>query len=131
MIKVSKQAVAQVAAQRPDGYLQRLATSAARENAEYYYFTAEVYAQLYEEYRSQVYQPKYLLDLERQAQRVPRLVKWLSRFRKPDDRGIGDTLERLLAKVGGRKVKHLLRLANLPCRCDDRQKWLNEGFPYL
>jgi len=57
-------------------------------------------------------------------------VALVSKLRTPEDRGVGDTLERLLAKVGGRKIKHLLRLANLPCRCDDRQRWLNERFPY-
>ena len=131
MIKVSKQAAVSVAPQRPDGYLQKLETSAARENAEYYYFTAEIYAQLFEEYRGKTYQMKFSQDLDRQAQKVPRLVKWLSRFRKPNDRGMGDTLERLLAAAGGRRFKHMMHLLHLPCGCENRQAWLNERYPYL
>jgi hypothetical protein len=39
-------------------------------------------------------------------------------------------VERMLAKVGGRKIKHLMYLLRLPCGCEDRQQWLNERFPY-
>jgi hypothetical protein len=59
-----------------------------------------------------------------------RLVAIVSKLRTPEDRGVGDTLERLLAKAGGRKFKHLMLLMRLPCGCDDRQAWLNERFPY-
>jgi len=130
MIKVSKQAVAVEAEQRPPGYIHSLVTSSAREDAEYYYFKVGDYARLYEKYRGQAYQPKYSQDLDRQAQKVPRLVKWLTRLRKPDDRGIGDTIERMLASAGGRPFKHIMHLLHLPCGCDDRQRWLNERYPY-
>ena len=64
------------------------------------------------------------------SERLPRLVRLVSRYRAEGDRGVGDTLERLLAKVGGRRFKHLMQLINLPCGCEDRQKWLNVRFPY-
>jgi hypothetical protein len=129
MIKVSKHKVRQSAATRPPEYESQLADAAQREDELYYYFNSRVYAELFEKYRGQQYQPASV----EQASVTPwqeRLVTLVSKFRTPEDRGVGDTLERLLAKVGGRKIKHLLRLANLPCRCDDRQKWLNERFPY-
>jgi hypothetical protein len=131
MIKVSKQEVAAVAEQRPEGYTQKLACSATREDAEHYYFKVGDYARLYEEYRGKSYQTKHFHDLERQTQKLPRMVAWLKRFRKPEDRGLGDTIERLLADAGGRRFKHLMHLLHLPCGCEDRQRWLNERFPYL
>jgi hypothetical protein len=130
MIKVSKEKVCQAAVSRPPEYESQLAAAAQREDELYYYFSSRAYAELFEKYRRRQYQPAVV----EQASVTPwqeRLVALVSRFRTPEDRGVGDTLERLLAKVGGRKIKHLLRLANLPCRCDDRQKWLNERFPYL
>jgi hypothetical protein len=129
MIKVSKQAAANVAHQRPDGYLDRLSDLAARQDDSHYYFTVEAYARLYEEYRGQEYQSKHLQVLERESQKLPRLVAWLTRFRKPEDRGLGDTLERLLAAAGGRRFKRIMHLLHLPCGCEDRQRWLNERFP--
>lgn len=130
MIKVSKQAVAVVAAQRPEGYSQQLAELATREDADHYYFRLEVYAQLYQRYRGQPYAPKHAQRIEREAERLPRLVKWLGRFRQPADRGLGDTLERMMAKAGGRTFKHLMALLRLPCGCEDRRRWLNERFPF-
>jgi hypothetical protein len=96
----------------------------------YYYFSSRVYSELFERYRGQQYQPA-IVEQTGVTPWQERLVALVSKLRTPEDRGVGDTLERLLAKVGGRKIKHLLKLANLPCRCDDRQKWLNERFPYF
>jgi hypothetical protein len=130
MIKVSKQKVRQAAESRPPEYESQLAAAAQREDELYYYLSSRAYAELFEKYRRRQYQPAVV----EQASVTPwqeRLVALVSKLRTPEDRGVGDTLERLLAKVGGRKIKHLLRLANLPCRCDDRQKWLNERFPYF
>lgn len=47
------------------------------------------------------------------------------------DKGVGDTLERLAGKVGGRKFKRIFkRITGLGCGCDDRQAWLNARYPY-
>jgi hypothetical protein len=62
--------------------------------------------------------------------KLPRLVRLVAVYRIPSDIGAGDTLERLLAKAGGRKFKHLMLLMRLPCGCDDRQAWLNKKWPY-
>jgi hypothetical protein len=130
MIKVSKEKVRQAAASRPPEYESQLAAAAQREDEMYYYFSSRVYSELFERYRGQQYQPA-IVEQTGVTPWQERLVALVSKLRTPEDRGVGDTLERLLAKVGGRKIKHLLKLANLPCRCDDRQKWLNERFPYF
>lgn len=59
-----------------------------------------------------------------------RLVGWLKRFRAPEDKGVGDTAERWLARIGGRKIKSLILSLGGTCGCKDRQKWLNKKFPY-
>lgn len=58
------------------------------------------------------------------------VISWLKFFRAPEDRGLGDTVERLLAKTGARKVKAWLQSAGLDCGCAGRQAKLNRAFPY-
>lgn len=58
-----------------------------------------------------------------------RLVSWLKVFAEPTDRGIGDTVERLLAKAGGRAIKSVLSKIGVGCGCTDRQEWLNRKYP--
>jgi len=62
--------------------------------------------------------------------RKSRLVKWVELFRTPTDRGLGDTVERLLAKAGGRKIKAALERLKIDCGCGGRQADLNEKYPY-
>ena len=59
-----------------------------------------------------------------------RLIGLVNRFRADSGMGPGDTVERLLATAGGRKIKHLIHILGGNCGCDDRQKWLNEKWPY-
>lgn len=61
---------------------------------------------------------------------LPKVISFLESRKQDGERGAGDTLERLLAKAGGRKFKHLMLLMRLPCGCDDRQAWLNKKWPY-
>jgi uncharacterized Zn finger protein (UPF0148 family) len=63
-------------------------------------------------------------------QRDSRLIGWVKLFRTPDDRGLGDTVERLLARAGARKIKSWLERVGIDCGCTGRQKWLNEQHPY-
>jgi hypothetical protein len=63
-------------------------------------------------------------------QQDSRLIGWVKLFRKPEDRGVGDTVERLLAVAGGRKIKRMLERVGINCGCTDRQKALNEQHPY-
>jgi uncharacterized Zn finger protein (UPF0148 family) len=66
----------------------------------------------------------------RAAEKRSRIIRLVESLKAPEDRGVGDTVERLLAKAGGRKFKHLMHLLKLPCGCQNRQKWLNDRFPY-
>lgn len=50
--------------------------------------------------------------------------------RNEAETGVGDTLERLLAMAGGRKIKQLAKAAKIDCGCDSRQASLNELYPY-
>lgn len=59
-----------------------------------------------------------------------RLIGWVKMFRKPEDTGVGDTVERLLAKVGGKAIEKSLKRLGINCGCKSRQKWLNQRYPY-
>lgn len=63
-------------------------------------------------------------------QRRARVVSWLKFLRAPTDKGLGDTVERILAKAGGRKIKQLIASLGGSCGCTNRQQWLNRRFPY-
>lgn len=59
-----------------------------------------------------------------------RLINWIRWLRQPGEIGVGDTVERLLANVGGRKLKQKLEQLGMNCGCPGRQSWLNRKFPY-
>lgn len=59
----------------------------------------------------------------------PAYITWLTRFRKPQDRGPGDTLERLLG-VGGWAFKKAWALVGKDCGCASRRDEWNERWGY-
>jgi hypothetical protein len=60
----------------------------------------------------------------------PRYAKRLARRAVPTDRGIGDVVQRLAAKVGGERFKRIYKkITGKKCGCTDRQKRLNELYP--
>ena len=67
---------------------------------------------------------------EQDREKRQRLIEWLKWFRMDSDKGVGDTVERLLAKVGGRKIKSLIESLGGSCGCTNRQRWLNQRYPY-
>jgi len=56
----------------------------------------------------------------------PLMIRVIVETAKPGDAGVGDTAQRIAAKLGGEIFKKLVP----GCGCDDRQKWLNERYPY-
>jgi hypothetical protein len=56
-----------------------------------------------------------------------RVVKLL---RKPEDRGIGDTVQRHLATLGGERFKQWAKDVGIPCGCTERQEQWNSIWPY-
>ena len=62
----------------------------------------------------------------------PLWVRALAKRRQPGERGVGDTLARILAGVGAaRAAKVYERLVGRTCGCADRQEWLNRRWPYV
>ena len=57
-------------------------------------------------------------------------IGWLSVYRRETDRGVGDVVERVAASFGGRRIKKMLAALGVNCGCTDRQKWLNETYPF-
>ena len=56
----------------------------------------------------------------------PLLARSAAKLAKPDEIGVGDTVQRLAAFVGGEQFKALVP----NCGCSDRRQWLNQRFPY-
>ncbi len=57
-------------------------------------------------------------------------VNLVKPFSKPEDKGIGDTVQRHLAMLGGERFKQWVKELGIPCRCADRQAEWNERWPY-
>jgi hypothetical protein len=60
----------------------------------------------------------------------PLLIQGISRQRIPSDTGVGDTVERILAKMGGSQFKWVMARLGVDCGCGSRQEWLNRVYPY-
>lgn len=60
----------------------------------------------------------------------PRWAKWLYERRQEGEAGIGDTAQRLFAKLGGEQYRLLRHNAGFPCRCKLRQAEWNKRYSY-
>ncbi len=60
----------------------------------------------------------------------PRLLRSIARKRIPGDAGLGDTLQRLFARLGGEWLKAAIAKLGIDCGCANRQAWLNHHYPY-
>ena len=54
-------------------------------------------------------------------------LKWM---RNLSDNGVGDTAQRIAAKVGGEAYKKLTQRLGMPCGCSTRQEDWNTHYPY-
>lgn len=77
---------------------------------------------------------KTLLHVETKLEPIPRdqWPKWASAvasFAKPEDKGVGDTVKRMLGSAGV-LFQATLQALGLPCGCDQRQAEYNARFPY-
>ena len=62
----------------------------------------------------------------------PLWARALARRRVAGERGVGDTLARLLNGVGAARAAAVYeRLVGKTCGCKDRQQWMNEQWPYV
>jgi hypothetical protein len=64
--------------------------------------------------------------------RTQRLKNWIAFFRLPEEQGLGDTLQRLLAVSGRRSITNDLKNIKRTCACNPEQaiKTLNANHPY-
>lgn len=60
----------------------------------------------------------------------PAWVIALRRLRNPSDRGVGDTVQRVAAWMGGELFKKLAAKLGIPCGCTQRQGEWNARWPY-
>ena len=62
--------------------------------------------------------------------RWPKWAVAVKQLAATEDAGVGDTLRRLFAKVGGEQFKRTARVLGVPCGCAARQVEYNQRFPY-
>lgn len=60
----------------------------------------------------------------------PSWVLLVKRLRKPEDQGIGDTVQRLASWLGGEYFKLFAARLGIPCGCTQRQAEWNERWRY-
>ena len=60
----------------------------------------------------------------------PWSVRIIARLKQNGEQGIGDTLARLIAGVGGEQYKALMEAIGVDCGCAARQAHLNAIYPY-
>lgn len=61
----------------------------------------------------------------------PKFIRWISRFRKSDDVGPGDTFERIAERFQGKHIVALMeKLGMEDCGCGERKKRWNRDWPY-
>jgi hypothetical protein len=60
----------------------------------------------------------------------PLIIKGIARRRIDADRGVGDTVERIITKLGGNAFKWIMERVGVDCGCGGRQEWLNAVYPY-
>ncbi len=51
-------------------------------------------------------------------------------LRNNADKGVGDTAQRIAAKLGGERYKRLTKRLGMPCGCSERQDEWNRLYPY-
>lgn len=60
----------------------------------------------------------------------PLLIRGIARRRIDSDQGVGDTVKRILTKVGGDQFEWVMKRLGIDCGCGSRQAWLNARYPY-
>lgn len=60
----------------------------------------------------------------------PLIVRGISRRRISSDKGVGDTVHRILSKMGGTQFEWVMKRLGIDCGCGSRQEWLNAVYPY-
>lgn len=73
---------------------------------------------------------KQSATVQREDDRDPAWVRLVSYFRSPEDKGVGDTVQRYAAMLGGEAFKAWSKKLGMPCGCTQRQVEWNAKYPY-
>jgi hypothetical protein len=60
----------------------------------------------------------------------PLLIRGIARQRIASDIGVGDTIQRILSKMGGAQFEWVMKRLGIDCGCGSRQDWLNAAYRY-
>ena len=71
-----------------------------------------------------------LINIPLPRHKWPAWASAIARFSKPQDSGVGDTVQRIAAKFGGELFKAFSSSIGMPCGCTDRQKDWNTRYLY-
>lgn len=74
--------------------------------------------------------PMVTLKVKPSKRKKPGLwVRILQRLSRPEDIGLGATVKRIAAKVGGERFKRWAARISLPCGCTEREEEWNKMYP--
>jgi len=74
-------------------------------------------------------EPDVLQDSQGGSSKPPRWVRILQRLYKPQDIGLGATVNRIAARFGGERFKVWATKIGLPCGCTEREAHWNKLYP--
>ena len=61
----------------------------------------------------------------------PQWAKTLAQDRQPEDKGLGDTVVHVIGDARSEKFRNWFKeKLGTSCGCAERQRWLNQKFPY-
>lgn len=69
-------------------------------------------------------------DTEENPPVWPLLIRGIARQRSEADVGVGDTVHRILSKMGGSQFEWVMKRLGIDCGCGDRRDWLNAVYKY-
>jgi hypothetical protein len=58
------------------------------------------------------------------------MIRGTARQRIASDIGVGDTIHRVLSKLGGTQFEWVMKRLGIDCGCGSRQDWLNSVYRY-
>lgn len=73
---------------------------------------------------------KYKPEAHQEELGEPSWVRFVALFKTPEDVGVGDTVARYAAMLGGELFKAWSKRIGLPCGCTRRQAEWNARWPY-
>jgi len=66
----------------------------------------------------------------KEAKPWPLVIRIIATQKTQEDKGVGDTVKRVLAKMGGEAFEWVMSKAGVNCGCGDRKDWLNRHYRY-